>query len=73
MTENRKTVAIIGAGIVGVSTAIWLQRDGHDVILIDGTGVGGGDEPRQWRRSGVLFDRTGHGSRPFEESAANAA
>ncbi len=31
-------VAIIGAGIVGVSTALWLQRDGHDVILIDKAG-----------------------------------
>ena len=30
--SNKKTVAIIGAGIVGVSTAIWLQRDGHDVV-----------------------------------------
>ncbi len=33
-----KTVAIIGAGIVGVSTALWLQRDGHQVILIDKAG-----------------------------------
>ena len=33
-----KSVAIIGAGIVGVSTAIWLQRAGHDVILIDKKG-----------------------------------
>lgn len=32
------TVAIIGAGIVGVSTAIWLQRDGFDVVLIDRAG-----------------------------------
>ncbi|MEO1138738.1 MAG: FAD-binding oxidoreductase [Pseudomonadota bacterium] len=38
MTKDKKTVAIIGAGIVGVSTALWLQRDGHDVILIDKTG-----------------------------------
>ncbi|MCA0870699.1 FAD-dependent oxidoreductase [Seohaeicola saemankumensis] len=38
MSEHRKTVAVIGAGIVGVSTAIWLQRDGHDVILIDRAG-----------------------------------
>ncbi len=37
-----KTVVIIGAGIVGVSTAIWLQRDGHDVILIDKKGAGEG-------------------------------
>ncbi|SDE12282.1 D-amino-acid dehydrogenase [Salipiger thiooxidans] len=33
-----KTVAVIGAGIVGVATAIWLQRDGHQVILIDKAG-----------------------------------
>ena len=29
---------MIGAGIVGVSTAIWLLRDGHDVVLIDKAG-----------------------------------
>ncbi len=38
MTEQPKTIAIIGAGIVGVSTAIWLQRDGHQVVLIDRKG-----------------------------------
>ena len=37
-----KTIAIIGAGIVGVSTAIWLQRDGHKVILIDREGPAAG-------------------------------
>jgi D-amino-acid dehydrogenase len=41
-------VVVIGAGIVGVSTAIWLQREGHDVTLIDrgepgeGTSYGNG-------------------------------
>ena len=39
---DRKHVAIIGAGIVGVSTAIWLQRDGHRVTLIDKAGPGEG-------------------------------
>ncbi len=39
---NSKTVAIIGAGIVGVSTAIWLQRNGHKVILIDKEGPAAG-------------------------------
>ena len=42
LSDNRKTVAIIGAGIVGVSTAIWCLRDGHDVILIDKKGPGEG-------------------------------
>ena len=35
-------IAVIGAGIVGVSTAIWLQRSGHDVILIDREGPAAG-------------------------------
>ncbi|WP_349357699.1 FAD-dependent oxidoreductase [Stappia sp.] len=39
---HRKRVAVIGAGIVGVSTAIWLARDGHDVVLVDRAGPGEG-------------------------------
>ncbi len=35
MQPGRKAVAVIGAGMVGVCTASWLQRDGHDVTLID--------------------------------------
>ncbi|KXF75148.1 FAD-binding oxidoreductase [Paramesorhizobium deserti] len=51
MTEKagkKLPVIVIGAGIVGVSTAIWLLRDGHDVILVDrgepgdGTSYGNG-------------------------------
>lgn len=41
MTE-KKTVVIIGAGIVGVSTAIWLQREGHAVVLVDREGPAAG-------------------------------
>lgn len=33
---------MIGAGIVGVATAIWLQRDGHKVTLIDRLAPGEG-------------------------------
>jgi D-amino-acid dehydrogenase len=40
--DSKRKIAIIGAGIVGVSTAIWLQRDGHDVTLIDRLGPGEG-------------------------------
>lgn len=40
--KPRKTIIVVGAGIVGVSTAIWLQRDGHKVILIDREGPAAG-------------------------------
>jgi D-amino-acid dehydrogenase len=43
LTENpQKTIAIVGAGIVGVSAAIWLQREGHKVMLIDRGAPGDG-------------------------------
>ncbi len=42
VTRPSKTVAIVGAGIVGVATAIWLQRAGHRVVLVDRTGPGEG-------------------------------
>ncbi len=32
---GRKRVAVIGGGAVGVSTALWLQRDGCEVTIID--------------------------------------
>lgn len=36
MTADRNLrIAVVGAGIVGVSAAEWLRRDGHDVVLID--------------------------------------
>lgn len=42
MMKAAKKVAVVGAGIVGVSTAIWLQRSGHEVILIDRNGPASG-------------------------------
>jgi D-amino-acid dehydrogenase len=47
----RNRVAVIGAGIVGVSAAIWLQREGHDVILIDRAQPG---EGASYGNGGVL-------------------
>jgi len=35
-------IAVVGAGIVGVCTALYLQRDGHRVTLIDRLGPGEG-------------------------------
>jgi D-amino-acid dehydrogenase len=35
MSTQPKKVTVIGAGMVGVASASWLQRDGHAVTLID--------------------------------------
>jgi len=37
-----RAIAVVGAGIVGVSAALHLQRDGHRVLLIDRSGPGSG-------------------------------
>jgi len=37
---KRETVAVIGAGIVGICCAAFLVRDGHNVILFDRRGPG---------------------------------
>ena len=44
MSEQTATppVAVVGAGIVGVSTAIWLQRAGKQAVLIDRRGPAAG-------------------------------
>ncbi len=39
---TKRSIAVIGAGMVGVSTAINLQRDGHEVVLIDIEGAAAG-------------------------------
>ena len=39
---SAKHVVIIGAGIVGVSTAVWLQRAGHTVTIVDKEGPAAG-------------------------------
>ncbi|MCS0502837.1 NAD(P)/FAD-dependent oxidoreductase [Ancylobacter mangrovi] len=41
-TNGRRTVAVIGGGAVGVATASFLLRDGHDVVLIERGGIGEG-------------------------------
>lgn len=42
VTGQNTDVLVIGAGIVGVSTALWLQRAGSKVTLIDRIGPAGG-------------------------------
>src|SRR5215204_3226220 len=31
----KKTIGVIGAGMVGVAAASFLQREGHDVVLVE--------------------------------------
>jgi glycine/D-amino acid oxidase-like deaminating enzyme len=45
------TVVVIGAGIVGVSAALWLRRAGVDVVLVDRAGPG---EATSYGNAGVL-------------------
>jgi D-amino-acid dehydrogenase len=35
MAEAARHIGVIGAGMVGVCAASWLQRDGHDVFLVE--------------------------------------
>jgi glycine/D-amino acid oxidase-like deaminating enzyme len=49
-------VVVVGAGVIGAWTALWLRRDGHDVTLVDRHGPGNrlgssGDESRITRSS----------------------
>ncbi|WP_246008509.1 NAD(P)/FAD-dependent oxidoreductase [Afifella aestuarii] len=42
MHSEKKTAIVVGAGVVGVAAAIWLQRRGLDVLLIDREGPAAG-------------------------------
>src|SRR3954466_13024420 len=43
MAQNgARRVGVIGAGMVGVCAASWLQRDGHSVFLVDPDPPGNG-------------------------------
>ena len=42
MPSKSKHIAVIGAGIVGLSCALWLQKKGFQVTLLDGNQPGSG-------------------------------
>src|SRR5215467_3617513 len=42
MMTERRTIGVVGEGLVGVCCALWLQRDGHEVLLFEREGIGNG-------------------------------
>ncbi|NQV47375.1 MAG: FAD-dependent oxidoreductase [Rhodospirillaceae bacterium] len=42
MNPSNRKVTVIGAGVIGMATAVHLQRDGHDVTVIDRDAPGQG-------------------------------
>ncbi len=51
MSSQPRDVTVIGAGIVGICCALYLQRDGHAVTLIDRDGPG---EGTSYGNAGIL-------------------
>jgi len=39
---SQRTIAVVGAGVVGASVGLFLQRDGHRVVLLDREGPAAG-------------------------------
>lgn len=42
MSARKAGIAVLGAGVIGVCVALYLQRDGHDVVLVDQDEPGNG-------------------------------
>ena len=64
-----KKVVVVGAGIAGLSAAIYAKRSGFDVTLIEQHSIAGG-MCTSWKRKGYLFEGAVHwltGSSPKTE------
>ena len=55
----RKKVIVVGAGITGLTAAVYLQRSGFDVTLIEQHSIVGG-MCTSWKRKGYLFEGAIH-------------
>jgi len=67
--KQKKKVVVAGAGISGLSAAIYAQRSGFDVTLVEQHSIAGG-MCTSWRRKGYLFEGAVHwltGSSPKTE------
>jgi len=54
-----KKIIVVGAGIAGLSAAIYAKRSGFDVTLIEQHSIAGG-MCTSWRRKGYLFEGAVH-------------
>lgn len=63
-TDHTTHILVLGGGIVGLTAAMLLARDGHRVTLLDKDSGSAGSEPEsaweQWRRPGVNQFRHPH-------------
>lgn len=55
MSENKKTVNIIGAGVSGLAAASYLQMNGYDTQIFEKHSLPGG-LCTSWKRKGYTFD-----------------
>ncbi|MCL6099763.1 MAG: protoporphyrinogen oxidase [Bacteroidetes bacterium] len=53
--NNKKKITILGAGISGLATAYWLDKDGYDVKILEASSEPGGSM-RTSREDGFLID-----------------
>ncbi len=53
--NNKKKITILGAGISGLATAYWLDKDGYDIKILESSGEPGGSM-RTSSEDGFLID-----------------
>ncbi|MFC7658666.1 FAD-dependent oxidoreductase [Pseudonocardia benzenivorans] len=54
------TVTVLGAGLTGLTTALLLARDGHDVTVLERDPAPPPADPLAWQRRGVAQFRLLH-------------
>lgn len=53
--QNTKQVGVIGAGVIGLSSALILAEAGYSVTVLAHEGPGDGDESKAWASPWCVF------------------